>query len=72
MGLQNGRVEHKDLQAEIHNRIGGEFSILYTMRPVEKLSYPLDPPVGDPAELRYIGPFVPRSDDPALANVLIT
>ncbi len=42
-------------QAEIHNRIGGEFSILYTMRPVEKLSYPLDPPVGDPAELRYIG-----------------
>jgi hypothetical protein len=56
MGLQNGRVPIEMVgQAEIHNRIGGEFSILYTMRPVEKLSYPLDPPVEDPAELRYIG-----------------
>jgi len=38
------------------------------MIPVDTLYYPLNPPVGDPAAF----PFVPRSDDPALANVLIT
>ena len=47
---------------------GQAASHLYTMILVDKLYYPLDPPVGDPAA----SPFVPRSDDPALANVLIT